>query len=242
MGKNSVFVKATKRANKEEFLPEISIKATRSKDKKLIIKTVYAHENIKGEIAYELIVPADIRLQLKTVNGNINVNGVNGPIAATTIKGNIAITDTQNIIHANVYTKGAISLHNTHGAVSAKTHHGNIIVENAFDSIVASTTKGHITIACNNLPSTSSIRLETTSGPINLALPASVNASIKGQTEYGTLSSEYYITLKPHATKLNTVAWNRYKREVDGILGTGEAEISLRSTYGNVKILERTTT
>jgi len=210
----------------------------RSENKKLIIKTVYAHEKVKGEIEYELIVPADIQLQLKTVNGNINVNEVNGPITVTTIKGDIAITDTKNTIHAQVAKNGTISLQNIHGVVSAKAHHGNIIIENTFDSIVASTTKGSITVACNNIPSTSSIRLETTSGPINIALPASVNASIKGQTEHGTLSSEHYITLKPYATKLNTVAWNRYKKGVDGVLGTGEAEISLRSTYGNVKIIE----
>lgn len=239
---NTVLLKATKRANKEEDLADISIKASRIDDKKLMIKTVLAHNTVKGSVEYECIVPANINVEIKNNHGNIAIHDIHGPTTATTIKGNIEIYNIKNTVHAQTTKKGNITIQNTNGAVSATTHHGNIEIDNAYDSIIASTTKGYVTVACSQVPTTSAIRLETTAGPISLSLPSGVNATIKGQTAHGTLSSDHYITLRPYTTRLDTLAWNRFKKEVDGTLGTGETEITLRSTYGNVKILETKTT
>lgn len=239
--KNMIFLKATKKANKEEHLTDMKIHVTRAKDKKLIFKTTYAHDKAKGSIEYELIIPSYIHLRLKTGNGTITVHDVHGPIAATTVIGNIELFNTKNTIYVQSTKNGSITIQNARGPVSVTAHNGNIMIDNAYNSIVASTTKGTIAVACSEVPSTSAIRLETTSGPITIALPSSINAQIKGNTACGTISSDHYITLKPHTTKLNNLAWNRFKKEVNGTLGTGEAEVSLKTTYGNIKVLKTVT-
>jgi len=240
--KNTIFLKVIKKSNKPEQLPYIQIIDKQTTLDKLMIKTEYVQTNTKGLAEYELIVPTDIRLQISISNqGTINIKEIQGPIAAITNQGNIEIIKTNNTIHAQITKTGSITVDQAHGAISATAHHGDISIDHSHKSILATTTKGHISVTCDVVPSTSSIRLETNSGLITLALPTTTNASFKGKTTRGTITSNHYLTLKPCTTKLNNVAWSRFKKEVDGILGTGEAEIKCRSNHGNIKIVETIT-
>lgn len=241
--KNSLFLKATKRSKKQEHISGIKVAVNRTKkNNKLLIKSNYSNKKIRGSVEYELIVPSKISVQLKTINGDIFVNDSDGPIHALAKNGNITIMNAKNTVHAKTTKKGNIIIENTCAPIQATAHYGNITIDKACSSIIANTTKGKVHVDCKNVPSTSIVKLESKSGSIVLALPTQVNASIKGQTNHGTLFSDHYITLKPYATKLNSSAWNRFKKEVNGTLGSGEATILLRSNYGNVKIVETKTT
>ena len=236
--KNTIFLKAIKKSNKPEQLPYIKVVDKQIAPDKLMIKTEYTQTKTKGFVEYELIVPTDIRLQISTNQGAIKIKEIQGPISATTVQGDIEIIKTNNVIHAQTTKTGSIVIDQAHGAISATAHHGDITIDHSYQSILATTSKGHISAICNAVPSTSSIRLETNSGLITLALPTTTNASFRGKTVRGTITSNHYLTLKPCTTKLNTMAWSRFKKEVDGIFGTGEAEIKCRSNYGNIKIVE----
>jgi len=237
--KNTIFLKVIKKSNKPEQLPHIHIVDKQVTLDKLTIKTEYVQTKAKGLVEYELIVPTDIHLQISiTSQGAIKIKEIQGPIAAITNQGNIEIIKTNNTIYAQVTKTGSITVDQAHGAISATAHHGDITIDHSYQSVFATTTKGHISVACNKVPSTSLIRLETNSGLITLALPSTINASFKGKTARGTITSNHYLTLKPCTTKLNNLAWSRFKKEVDGILGTGEAEIKCRNNHGNIKIVE----
>jgi hypothetical protein len=54
--------------------------------------------------------------------------------------------------------------------------------------------------------------------------------------------SDHDITLKSYTTKLNKTAWAQFTKRVDGILGTGDAKIEIKSAKGNVKIVENVIT
>jgi len=237
--KNTIFLKAIKKSNKPEQLPYIHIVDKQTDLDKLVIKTEYVQTRTKGLVEYELIIPTDMRLQVSITNqGAINIREIQGPISAMTKQGDIEIIKTNNIIHAQIAKTGSINIGQAQGAISATAHYGDITIDHSYQSIIATTTKGHISVTCNRVPSTSSIRLETNSGLITLALPTTINASFKGKTAHGTITSNHYLTLKPCTTKLNNMAWSRFKKEVDGILGTGEAEIKCRNNHGNIKIVE----
>jgi len=240
--KNTIFLKVIKKSNNPEQLPSIHIVDKQMTLDKLMIKTKYAQTKTKGLVEYELIVPTDIRLRISITNqGAINVKEIRGPISAITNQGNIEIIKTNNTIYAQITKTGSITVDQAQGAISATAHYGDITIDHSYQSILATTTKGHISVTCNRVPSTSSIRLETNSGLITLALPATTNASFKGKATHGTITSNHYLTLKPCTTKLNNMAWSRFKKEVDGIFGTGEAEIKCRSNHGNIKIIETVT-
>jgi len=154
----------------------------------------------------------------------------------------ITIINTKQLASAQSLKKGSINLVNTRGPVEAYTHNGNITGDNIAHNCDARSIKGKINISYKKLPATGSINLKTTSGNIMLALPTDTNAQICGYTTYGTFISDHEITLKSYATKLNKTAWNRFKKEVDGTLGTGDATIIVQSTKGNVKIIETVAT
>jgi hypothetical protein len=240
--KNSIFLKTTKRAKKQEDLNNIKIVADSSKTNHLSITTKHIGQKFDGYVEYELIVPASLDITLNiSGNGDASIKDVNGAINVIT-NDNIAVTNSKQLASLRTLKKGTILVANATGPVDARSHQGNITGENITNSFSAHSTSGKVTVAYKTVSSTSSIKLETTSGNIMLALPTDTNAEIRGYTAHGTLISDHYITLKPYATQLNSSAWNKFRKEVDGTLGTGEATIALHSTKGNVRITENKTT
>ncbi len=245
--RDSICLKATKKAAKEQDLTEFSIKAKheeRFNGNHLTLKTVCSHKEIKGSITYNLIVPTNIALNLHTDRGLIRVHDVNGTVVATTQIGNIELKNVGNTITAQIEENGEINIEKAHGNIKATTNKkGNITIADANKSIIATTQKGNICTSCLEVPPTSKIVLNSqASGDIKLSLPSTVNATLQGKTTRGRLTSDHYVTIKPFTTKLTKHTRRELERQVDGIIGTGEADIRVSSNHGNIKILETKTT
>ncbi len=236
--KNSLFLKTTKRARKENDLNNLKIIVDPSKENHLTIATKQINKKINGTVEYELIVPASLNIALSIAgNGQTVIKDISGTVQAAA-NDSITIINTRNNVSAQTFKKGPIFISNASGPVSAITEHGTIIADGIANNFSAHSTTGKVTVAYAKLPSSSNVELETVSGNISLILPTDTNAEIHGHTTHGTLISDHYITLKPYTTQLNRTAWNRFTKEVNGILGSGKATIALRSIKGNVKIIE----
>jgi len=238
---HSIFLKATKQASKKELLQNVKIIESSDNDT-INIRTVYTNNKVTGSVQYDLIVPTDITINLATHDGDIKIKQINGAITAITEKGNVEIEHAGNTIVAKSMQKGNISIAHVKGNVQAQTSKGNISIDGARQSIIAYADRGKITVASNEVPPTSKIDLKTGYGIIELALPHEVNADLQAYTKNGQVTSNHYITLKPQTTQLNNKTWNRLKKEINGTLGTGEAQIMLTSTKGSIKLLETKTT
>ena len=233
-----ICLKATTKAKNQEGLDNIEIITDTSKNHHLAIGTRQINKKLAGSVEYELIVPASLDIALNIAgSGDAMVKGIDGNITIVT-NDNIIVTNTKKLVSAQTRKKGSIFIAHAAGPVKAVSHQGNIIGDAIANSFSAHSTTGKVNVTYKTVPSTSSINLETASGNIMLALPTDTNAEIRGHTKYGTLISDHLITLKPQITKLDSFAWNRYRKEVDGTLGSGEATIALRSTNGNLKITE----
>lgn len=240
--KNYLCLKTIRRAKKQIDLDAIKIIADSTKPHHLAITTKHTGEKIKGSVEYELIVPASLTVSLKTDYGDISVNDIEGSVRAITNNGSIAIINTSNNIYAECTTQGTIFITSSYGPVEALSYTGDITINNAHSSVTAHSTKGKITVDYATLPYDSNVQLATTTGNITLTTPPSIQAHIKGSTMYGTVFSDHYITLNSYTTQLNNNAWNKFKKEVNGIIGSEQAHISLCSTHGNIKILQTKTT
>lgn len=199
------------------------------------------NSEIKGRIHYELIIPACMDLHLNTDHGSVIVNEANdhelkGTIAVSTIHGAIEIYNCLNTITAQTKS-GSITIKHANN-IHAHTQTGDITIVDSIGSVIAHTEKGDITTTCTKIPNTSRIQISIANGTLALALPSTTNATIQGKTLHGIVISEHYITLKPQTTKLNTFAWQRFKKELFGTIGSGEADIVLSNEHGNIKILE----
>ncbi len=244
--RDTICLKAIKKTAKEEDLEVFSIKTDREEQfdgNHLTLTTACTNKAAKGSIDYELIIPTHVTLKLHTERGQITVHDVNSAVTANTINGPIELKNINNTIVAQTQESGAILIDSATGNIKASTNKGDIRINEATKSILASTKKGNIITACNAVPSTSKIVLNSESqGAITLALPSSVNATLQGKTIKGRLTSDHYVTIKPFTTKLNKQTRRDFERQVDGVMGTGEADIRLTSNSGNIKILETKTT
>jgi len=239
--KSSLFLKTTRRAKKEEDLNNIKIIHS-IQNNHLTITTKHINPKLVGLVEYELIVPASLDITLAiSGNGDVCIKDVSGAINVVT-NDNITISNTSNMVSARTLKKGSITINNALGPIEAHTHWGNIFAHNIAHSFSADSISGKVQVTYKTLPSTSAVDVKTTSGHIMLALPTDTNAEIRGHTMHGTLISDHYITLKPYATQLNNMAWTKFKKEVDGTIGSGEATIALHSINGNLKITEVKTT
>jgi len=235
---NSIILKATKRISKKEDPKDISIKIEKQIAKNHVsIKTAYKDNKVKGSVDYELIIPNNITINLKTDKGEIKIKRAKGPITACTNKGDIRIIETSGQITAQA-GQGNIIVDQSNGNIFASSSYGNIQISNASKSVKALTKSGSIKTSCKNIPSTGSINLGTNSGNISLSIPGSTNAEVEARTGKGRVTSDHYIEIKPQTVQLNKKTWARFKREVDGTLGSGEATIKLSANYGNIKILK----
>ncbi len=235
---NSIQLKATKQASKEEDLKNVDIKiATRKKG--IVVSTKRQNKKCNASINYELIVPRKIRVSVATTKGSISVEKLNATVKAKTDNGDINISDTKgNIVAAT--NRGSITINKATGNIRATTVSGNITIDKASRNVVAKTKSGAIYTTCSDIPALDTVALSTQSGNITLTLPKKVNAELQAKTTRGKVTSEHYITVKPHTVQLNKQTWARLKKEVDGTLGTGEATIKLQAKSGNIKILKTT--
>lgn len=237
----TLLMTATKKSSKPEYLDLLTIDDSKSDKTCIKIETVCAEKNKKASIDYVLVVPQNIRLELVSENGNITVREVNSHIVARTCNtGNIEIDSAQNSIYAQTEKTGSIVINQANSNVKAFAQNGNITIHNAKKGIIAQADRGKLDIECLQVPTTSKVSLNTRSGNITLRLPETTNAELQAHTEKGTLTCAHYVTVKPLTTQLNPDAWSRFKQEVEATLGSGEANITVHTTRGNIKILDAT--
>jgi hypothetical protein len=234
---DKIFLKAIKKTPQLQELPELTF-VKKSSENSLTIESKFDENNFEGGIDFELIVPHTIALKITAREGNIQVNKVNNPIILATEFGNIEVIQAQNTVKATAHKKGSISIHQPQKAITAFTNNGTISIYDAQSSIQAHSENGDIEIHSKMVPSTSLIKVATTSGTIKLYLPKDINAQLSAETKYGTVTSEQTITISSFATSLNNSAWKRFKREVEGILGSGEAQIKLSSVNSNIHLIK----
>lgn len=233
----AIFLKAIKKAYKPEDLNKLTFQQKIS-GQEFIIEITYDAATIDGSIDFEIIIPSALAINVSSEEGSVIVKNTSAPARINTAKGTIEVINAHNSVEAITQEKGSITFHKPHGRIKAQTNSGNIFIHDAQSTVVADTHYGSIEMYAKEVPSTCSINLTTVSGSIVLHLPSDVNADLKAYTKHGIITSDHFITLKPQTTQLNRQAWRRLQKQVDGILGTGEAQIKLSSVRSDIKLLE----
>lgn len=109
-----VRIKAYKKADDRDYLDEIEIKISASDDRIRIRTELPSQENrwfgfgnSSGSVSYEIVVPADTNIdEIDTVNGEIDVSGINGDVSADTTNGDIHLTGLRGNLEADTVNGG----------------------------------------------------------------------------------------------------------------------------------------
>lgn len=231
-----IALKVTKKSPHAERLPKLTYKQTINGQEMCIEHSANELQEYES-VDFDIIVPQKLAQTITTNKGNILSKDCVTPSRLSATSGNIEVCNAQNSVDAITYEKGVIAFINPCARVKAQTRNDNIRIFNSCHSVIAKSQNGNIIWYAKQVPSTGIINLESVTGSVSAHLPSEVNADIYAYTERGTITSDHMITLKPQTTQLNRQAWKRLQKEIEGTLGSGEAQIKLSSVKSDIKLL-----
>ena len=164
-------------------------------------------KGVNLSVRYAIETPREVDVNLRTVNGKIEISGISGSIDATTVN-------------------DVIKLEGDTGPIRARTTNGSIRAEIGLlnNDAEFSTTNGTIGVEVDCC--VGSVAALTTNGSINLTLPADFAGQLDAEARRGRVHSDFSILV---VSKVR----NRLKGEIgEG----GEAVVKLRSTNGSIRL------
>ena len=232
---DAIVATIVKRAYSSDELHKMSIAIDGSDKDSLFIKSKTPQDNCA--IDYELLIPQDFSLRCSTATGDIKIKNCSGTIHANARQGSIELHHTSGTIVATT-NDGSIIVHEADGPLTISNNKGDITLKEVDNGVNATAANGSISMTSSMLLPTASIYLSA-SGSIDLSLPENTSAHLVATSDNGSIISDHLVKIEPHPTKINNHAWQELKRNIQGIIGTGKAEIRLHAHNGSIKILEK---
>lgn len=163
---------------------------------------------------------------IQNQSGNITINHTKGEIRVVSTLGNIDLTD----LEGNVYAKtvnGSVNVVSNSGEVRVRSVSGNITASHVRGTLVSATTSGNI--FADFMDVSKGIYLETLSGDIELFLPTTSGFNIEGSAMSYDLRglSESTITKK-----------NQTNRDLNVVIREGGVPVHLSTMSGRIRVSE----
>ncbi len=115
--------------------------------------------------AFTLSVPPGAAVRAVVGSGELDVDGVHGPLDLTA-------------------QPGDVSAHGTLGPVTARSTAGNVTIDGSSPSVTATTDAGNVTAMFDAPPTT--VRAHTTAGNVAVGVPRTASYAVTASTDVGT--------------------------------------------------------
>ncbi|HMD98816.1 MAG TPA: DUF4097 family beta strand repeat-containing protein [Terriglobia bacterium] len=134
-------------------------------------------------ISYELVVPRETRLRSETGSGSVSVDGVKGPVKATSGSGSLHLTNLGDELHAKTGS-GDVRVESVKGDVHLETGSGSIEATGVAGNFTATTGSGRVKL---EEVAAGRVEVETGSGGIEVR---GVHGSLRAHTGSGGITAE----------------------------------------------------
>ena len=223
------------------------------------VRTSYPRvtRGFNGSVDYTISVPQNAAVSLKTVSGDVSVNGVRGEVRAESISGDVDAVGTPNLalaktVSGDVRARDIASASLTLGTVSgtvvasglkvrtldASSVSGDLQLSNLqVERLTAKTLSGVIAFD-GSLARGGRYEFNAHSGDVRLMLTSNTPGfELDASTFSGSVRSDFPVTLRSN----NGAAGRRgtATRAIRGTYGDASAILALRSFSGNVVITKR---
>lgn len=196
------------------------------------------------EFRFVIRVPSEVSANLRTINGEISLEGVTGEHFLQNQTGNISVKDTDGDIRTvtttgninlqnlagNIFAKsvnGRIEVHNSEGEIRLRSVTGDITAGGLSGTLVSGSTSGSITADFNNVAI--GVHMETVSGNIDLTLPVSVGYDLTGKAMGFDLQGIDSSSITSRSVRM---------RDAKLILRDGEIPVNLSTVSGRISVRE----
>ncbi|MFQ5601958.1 MAG: DUF4097 domain-containing protein [bacterium] len=124
---------------------------------------------------------------------------------------------------------GRVSIAEVTGEIEVHSTNGRIEIAKARGSVQAKTTNGGIEVELLNFDQGEDMTFKTTNGSIRVYLPAAFSAFVDARTTNGSIRTDFPIKVRGEISR----------RRLRGSINRGGGHLSLHTTNGSIKILER---
>ncbi len=190
-------------------------------------------------ISYEIETPAATSLSARISSGSANIEGINGPVEASTSSGHVTVANVKGRVQASS-NSGGVDLRSIDGAATASVASGSI---SGSDLVAtnAKTMSGAVTLhqvrgACNVFVSSGSINvdgaptapwnLRNISGPVSIRVTDQPHFELKAQVASGGIHNSLPVTTMGSSSRNLLV----------GSVGGGGPLVELPTQSGNISI------
>jgi DUF4097 and DUF4098 domain-containing protein YvlB len=261
---NDVRIEAIKRvrhrdaAEAKRLLSALRVEVTQVGGR-IEVRTVYPRGNrsFNGSVDYTITVPQNAALSLKTVSGDVSVNGVRGEVRAESISGDVEVIATPNLalaktvsgdVRARDIASPSLTLGTVSGSVVASSLKvrtldagsvsGDLQLSNLeVERLTAKTMSGGIVFE-GSLVRGGRYEFNAHSGDVRLMLTANTPGfELDASTFNGSVRSDFPVTLR--STNDTTGRRGSANRAIRGTYGDASAILALRSFSGSVVITKR---
>jgi DUF4097 and DUF4098 domain-containing protein YvlB len=249
--KNKIEITAIKRGRRERDLDDATIHIRQINGNIRIITrhdrefSLFRRSSVS--VSYQIIVPAEASVRVKSISGDIEVRKIGGFLNAENTSGKIRVRVAENgvrcksisgdidleYIHGDAELEsvsGEISIQEIEGSVEAGTVSGDIEVD-AFsyaEEIDVSSTSGDIELR-GELSSGGIYRLDSFSGDTKVEIPSGSDFEFSSKTFSGSIECDFDLKM---SGKFNP-------KKVQGTVGKGGASLTVSSFSGDIRIIKR---
>ena len=209
---------------------------------------VHSQRGRMGDTRYEVTVPVGVRLQLKSVSGDITAHGSKGEIEAGAVSGDIDVSDgagrvelesvSGNITASRLSgelrvnaVSGDVSLASIAGRLEVETVSGEMTLEKAeLKSLRTETVSGDVSYD-GTLDPQGRYEFHSQSGDIRLRLPSSAGGTVRVETFSGSVDSNFPMMMQP-----GDHGRSEHPKRLEFTFGKGGARLTAETFSGDINI------
>jgi DUF4097 and DUF4098 domain-containing protein YvlB len=232
--KNSeVIVSATQASNK------IGIEAEQADERVDIIATVLDNSAPANELEanFQLTVPEEAELQLRTQTGLVYVEQVMGDMTLQSVAGDIHLKEVSGYIVVRT-TGGSLVCTQCAGKLDFNSVSGNAqVLQPGLTNVTLFTMSGNI-LFDGDFIRTGIYTMKSGKGTVEVHFSGSDSFDLKARTATGTVDNQAEAYLKPDSHGVRHIA-SKFTKGLFGTVGSGLAKVELSSYSGTIRILKR---
>ncbi len=228
--------------------PEVVVASTAAADKvaldieqvgdRIDISASALHPASEDPVAdFQLTVPEQTELQLKTQTGLIYVEQVTGDMKLESVAGDIHLKEVSGYIIVKT-TGGSLRCTLCSGKLEFTSISGNAqVLQPSLTNVSLMTTSGNI-LYDGDFIRTGIYSMKSGKGLVEVHFSGNDSFDLNAQTNLGTVDNQAAEFLKPdtHASRHTA---SRYAHSLFGTVGQGLAKVELSSYSGTIRILKR---
>jgi DUF4097 and DUF4098 domain-containing protein YvlB len=232
--KNSeVIVSATQASNK------IAIDTEQADERVDITATVLDNSAPANELEanFQLTVPEETELQLRTQTGLVYVEQVMGDMTLQSVAGDIHLKEVSGYIVVRT-TGGSLVCMQCAGKLDFNSVSGNAqVLQPGLTNVSLFTMSGNI-LFDGDFIRTGIYTMKSGKGTVEVHFSGSDSFDLKAQTATGSVDNQADTFLKPDSHGMRRMA-SKFTKGLFGTVGTGLAKVELSSYSGTIRILKR---